>query len=273
MRRFTQVDVFTDRLGLGNPLAVVIDADGLTDAEMALFANWTNLSETTFLLPPTQPGADYRVRIFTPGTEYPFAGHPTLGSCHAWLEAGGAPADPELIVQECGVGLVPIRRSTAGYAFATPDLLRSGPVDDATRSATIDKLGVRPNQVLDMEWIDNGPGWLGVLLDTPETLRALRPTLRAGDDIGVAAITGHDDPALEVRAFFDAAGTREDPVTGSLNGSLAQWLLGSGRLSAPYVASQGRQIERDGVVVIDQDDDGIWVGGQVVTGVAGHVHL
>lgn len=274
LRRFKQIDVFTDRVGLGNPLAVVLDADGLSDADMAAFATWTNLSETTFVLPPTQPGADYRVRIFTPNHELPFAGHPTIGTCHAWLEAGGVPQNDGTIVQQCGAGLVPLRRDKGRLAFATPPRDRSGPVDPALVESVLDELGLGPDQVVDVAWADNGPGWIGILVTDVHVLRSLEPTwTRIDIKAGVAARTGASDgsrPALEVRAFFNAGGTREDPVTGSLNGSLAQWLLGNGTLQAPYVASQGVSMGRGGRVHVAQTDDGaIWIGGDAVTAIDG----
>lgn len=271
-RPFKQVDVFTDTLGLGNPVAVVLDAEGLADETLFEFARWTNLSETTFVLPPTHVDADYRVRILTPTAEFPFAGHPTLGTCHAWLEAGGVPKQPGMIVQECGVGLVPIRQDGQRLAFATPPLMRSGAPTNAERESAIAALGIEPSQVLDAAWIDNGPGWLGVLVDSVATIDALQPTLNPGAILGVVAVTG-GDPAVKVRAFFDAGGTREDPVTGSLNGSIAQWLLGNGMLSAPYRSSQGTSMQRDGKIFIDEQDGEIWVGGHAVTGIDGSVHL
>lgn len=274
-RPFKQVDVFTDRLGTGNPLAVVLDADGLSDADMARFAAWTNLSETTFVLPPTDPGADYRVRIFTPTTEFPFAGHPTIGTCHAWLEAGGTPKQDGVVVQECGAGLVTVRNEGGHLAFETPALMRSGSVAQGLLDGVFINLGLAPEHVVATEWVDNGPGWIGILVDSVETLRSLEPTwTRLDENAGIAALTGQQDPALEVRAFFYAGGTREDPVTGSLNGSLAQWLVGDGVLDAPYMASQGTSMGRDGRVYIDQDDQGgIWVGGNAVTGITGEVDL
>lgn len=270
-RSFQQVDVFTDRLGYGNPVAVVFDADDLTDAEMARFASWTNLSETTFVCRPTEPTADYHVRIFTPTQELPFAGHPTVGTCHGWLHAGGVPQDQSCIVQQCGVGLVTLKRVAGRLSFATPPLIKGGALSKAELAAAIAALGVRPDQVLDTAWVDNGPGWIGVRLDRVETLRGLTPNLESVDfKIGAVALTG-GDPAIEVRAFFTAGGTREDPVTGSVNGSIAQWLLGDGSVSAPYVSSQGTAMGRDGRVYVSQDDDGIWIGGDAVTGVEGSV--
>ena len=275
-RPFRQVDVFTDELGLGNPVAVVLDGKGLTDDEMARFARWTNLSETTFVLPPTDPAADYWVRIFTPSQELPFAGHPTVGTCHAWLEAGGAPKAADHITQQCGVGLVELRRTDGRIAFATPPLIRSGtPTGDELAHAT-EALGLDAAEVIGAAWIDNGPGWMGVLLDDPDRVASLTPTLEPADKFGVVAATGAtepDEPALVVRAFFHAGGTREDPVTGSLNGSVAQWLLGSGRVGAPYVASQGTAMQRNGRVHVSEADGEIWIGGDAVTGIIGTVDL
>lgn len=285
-RPFKQVDVFTSTLGLGNPVAVVLDAEGLTDEAMRSFAAWTNLSETTFVLPPSEPEADYHVRIFTPTEELPFAGHPTIGTCHAWLEAGGRQKSAEQIVQQCGAGLVALHRVDGRLAFETPPMIRSGPVDPTYVAMVLGVLGVAPGDVVDTAWLDNGPGWVGVLLHDVEVLRSLQPKMEPGKlDIGVAAfrtagiaaLIGANDgtePALEVRAFFDAGGIREDPVTGSLNGSLAQWLLGNGRLTSPYVASQGTSMGRDGRVYVSQRSDGsIWIGGNAVTAIDGVTSL
>ncbi len=274
-RRFTQLDVFTDRPYLGNPLAVVVDGEGLDTAEMQRFANWTNLSETTFLLPPTDPSADYRVRIFTPAAELPFAGHPTLGSAHAWLAHGGVPQQEGVVVQECGVGLVTLRRDGESLAFAAPPLLKGGPVDEATVQEASAALGIGRDDVVDAAWADNGPGWLGLLLRSADDVLAIRPNpVRL--TIGVAGMYPAGSPfAYEVRAFYSEGGlTFEDPVTGSLNASLAQWLIGSGRFAAPYVASQGTAIGRAGQVRITTDEQGaVWVGGDVVACITGSVEL
>jgi PhzF family phenazine biosynthesis protein len=273
-RAFNQVDVFTTTPYRGNPVAVVLEGDGLTSEQMQTFAGWTNLSETTFVLPPTD-GGDYRVRIFTPVAELPFAGHPTLGTCHAWLAAGGTPARREVIVQECAAGLIPLRRSDDGLAFAAPPLVRSGPVDGPMLERIAARLGIERDEVLDAEWVDNGPGWVAVLLDGVERVLALRPgTLDL--DVGAVALYPAGAPqAIEVRAFFPKDGLAvEDPVTGSLNASLAQWLLRTGRLTAPYVASQGTALGRAGRVHVSRDDDGtIWVGGGTVTCITGRVEL
>ncbi|HMG42246.1 MAG TPA: PhzF family phenazine biosynthesis protein [Acidimicrobiales bacterium] len=283
-RPFRQVDVFTDTPYRGNPVAVVLVGDDLDTEAMQRFARWTNLSETTFVLPTTDPGADYRVRIFTPGGELPFAGHPTLGTCHAWLTAGGRPRRPDVTVQQCGVGLVPVRRSDAGtLAFAAPPLQREGPVEEPLVQQVAEVLGIDRADVLDAEWVDNGPGWLAVLLGSVDAVLALRPG-SSDLDIGVVALyppadegdsADPADPAIEVRAFFPKDGgssLAEDPVTGSLNASLASWLLRTGRVTAPYVAGQGTVLGRAGRVSIDVDDAGtIWVGGGTVTCIEGTV--
>ena len=274
-RPFAQIDVFTTEPYAGNPVAVVLDGDALTDAAMQRFAHWTNLSETTFVLPPESPDADYRVRIFTPGRELPFAGHPTLGTCHAWLEAGGSPRRADVIVQECGAGLVPVRRSDVGLAFAAPPLVRSGPVDEELEERLARMLGIDRAAMTDTQWVDNGPGWVAVLLDDPEAVLAVVP--RHDElDVGVVAPYPPGSPeAFEVRAFtYGDGGMDEDPVTGSLNASLAQWLLATGRATAPYVARQGTALGRAGRVHVSQDADGaVWVGGGTVTCVRGEVEL
>ena len=274
-RQFRQVDVFTDTPYLGNPVAVVLGAEGLSDEQMRSFANWTNLSETTFVLPPRDSAADYWVRIFTPSSELPFAGHPTLGSCHAWLEAGGRPRHPDVIRQECGAGLVAVRRTGDGLAFAAPPLLRGGPVDEAVTARVAGALNIARDDIVDIQWADNGPGWVAVLLASADAVLAVRPG--AVDlDIGVAGLYPPGSPqALEVRAFSPQVGSAvEDPVTGSLNASVAQWLLGTGRLTAPYTASQGTALGRRGRVHVSVDDDGqVWVGGGTVTCVTGTVLL
>jgi PhzF family phenazine biosynthesis protein len=274
-RRFAQVDVFSTEPYAGNPVAVVLDGAGLSTDAMQRFARWTNLSETTFVLPPESPEADYRVRIFTPGRELPFAGHPTLGTCHAWLEAGGSPRREAAIVQECDAGLVPVRRSEAGLAFAAPPLVRSGPVDDELVERLARMLGVDVDVMTDTQWVDNGPGWVAVLLDDPEAVLALTPRFDELD-VGVVAPYPPGSPeAFEVRAFtYKDGGVDEDPVTGSLNASLAQWLLATGRATAPYVARQGAALGRAGRVHVSQDADGaVWVGGGAVSRVRGEVDL
>ncbi len=317
MRTFTQVDVFTATPLLGNPVAVVLDADGMSDADMAQFANWTNLSETTFVLPPTDPAADYRVRIFTPDVELPFAGHPTIGTCHAWLEAGGVPKTEGTIMQECGVGLVTLRHAEGRLAFAAPPLIKGGPVDEELLAPVCAVLDIDRSEIVDAQWADNGPGWIAVMLESAEAVLALKPDFGAVDsyDIGVVGSyplgvvgkigtvgmsggspengdagerslrSGHVDglgssggspenTTVEVRAFFRSSGqAAEDPVTGSLNAALAQWLLGNGTLSAPYVAAQGTALGRAGRVYVDEADGEIWVGGDAVSVVSGTVAL
>jgi PhzF family phenazine biosynthesis protein len=273
-RPFRQVDVFGAEPYRGNPVAVVLDADALSSHDMQQFANWANLSETTFVLPPTGP-ADYRVRIFTPAKELPFAGHPTLGTCHTWLEAGGQPATPGVCVQECGAGLVRVRIAPPGLAFAAPPLLRHGPVDEPLAGHIAGLLGLGRSEVVDLAWADNGPGWVAVLLRSAEAVLALRPGV-VDMDVGVAGPYPPGSPeAFEVRAFSPAVGPAvEDPVTGSLNASLAMWLLDSGRAAAPYVASQGTALGRRGRVHISRDGDGqVWVGGAVRTCLSGEADL
>jgi predicted PhzF superfamily epimerase YddE/YHI9 len=276
-RPFAQVDVFTDIPYRGNPVAVVLAADGLSDEDMQRFAHWTNLSETTFVLAPQAAGADYRVRIFTTARELPFAGHPTLGTCHAWLEAGGTPRRAGEIVQECGAGLVPVRRTEAGLAFAAPPLVRAGPVDEPLARRIAAVLNIGRDEIVDLQWADNGPGWVAVLLASADAVLALRPGDVGDLDIGVAGPYPPGSPAaLEVRALFGKGdGTSaEDPVTGSLNASLGQWLISAGRVSAPYVASQGTVLGRRGRVHVSRDDDGqVWVGGGTVTCISGSVAL
>ncbi len=274
-RRFSQVDVFTTVPYLGNPVAVVHDAAGLDDEAMQRFARWTNLSETTFLLPARDPAAHYRLRIFTQAAELPFAGHPTLGSCHAWLEAGGTPRRDDVVVQECGAGLVRVRRTDAGLAFAAPPLVRSGPVDAAQVAHVADLLGIGPSEIVDSQWVDNGPGWLGVLLASADAVLSLRPGV-VDLDVGVVGPHPPGSPdAFEVRAFFPVDGrTVEDPVTGSLNAALAGWLTSSGRATAPYTARQGTALGRRGRVHVSRDDDGaLWTGGATVTCLAGSAYL
>jgi PhzF family phenazine biosynthesis protein len=274
-RRFVQVDVFGENPYRGNPLAVVVDAEGLTTSGMQTFAKWTNLTETTFLLPPTHASADYQVRIFTPTEELPFAGHPTLGSAHAWLTNGGVPKDGNTIVQECKVGLVNVRRDDNSLSFAAPPLLKSGPVDDALIREAAESLGISRKAIIDAAWIDNGPGWMGILLASADEVLAIQPKPMKLT-LGVAgAHVAESRFAYEVRAFYSSNGiTLEDPVTGSLNASLAQWLISSGRFNAPYLASQGTAIGYSGVVKVDVDDlDVVWIGGNVATCISGEVDI
>ncbi|HWC68023.1 MAG TPA: PhzF family phenazine biosynthesis protein [Acidimicrobiales bacterium] len=273
-RQLREVDVFTDTAYLGNPVAVVLEGEGLSDAEMLRFANWTNLSETTFVLPPANVDADYRVRIFTPVRELPFAGHPTLGTCHAWLEAGGT-AQGDTVVQECAAGLVAVREIDGRLAFAAPPLVRSGPVDESVVRELASVLDLDPSAIVDTQWVDNGPGWVGVFLGSADAVLAVRPRLTELE-VGVVGPYPDGSPAaIEVRAFFAKDGAMaEDPVTGSLNASLAEWLLRTGRVEAPYVASQGTALGRSGRVHVAQDADGtIWVGGGTITCITGDVDL
>jgi PhzF family phenazine biosynthesis protein len=275
-RAYRVVDVFTTQPYMGNPVAVVLDGDGIEPERMQHYARWTNLSETTFVLPPRDPAADYRVRIFTPVAELPFAGHPTLGTCHAWLEAGGAPKGGEnAIVQECAAGLVPIRRSDGRLEFAAPPLVRSGPVDADELAHVAATLNLAPDAIVAAEWADNGPGWVALLLESAAAVRAVRPGL-VDHDVGLVGPHPEGAPeAFELRAFFPKDGaTVEDPVTGSLNASVAQWLVRTGRAAPPYVASQGSALGRAGRIHITADADGqIWVGGGTVTCVSGEVAL
>ncbi|XAS67411.1 PhzF family phenazine biosynthesis protein [Micrococcaceae bacterium Sec5.7] len=275
-RPFTQVDVFTGEPYRGNPLAVVVDAEGLTTGQMQQFANWTNLSETTFLLPPTHPEADYRVRIFTGSEEFPFAGHPTLGSAHAWLEAGGVPKQDGVLVQECGAGPVRVKRDGGRLAFAAPPLTRSGPVDvpDAHRIAA--GLGLPPAALLDASWLVNGPDWIGVLLESAEQVLAIKPDYNAMAGLKVGVIGPHAEGSaadFEVRTFIPGDAAAEDPVTGSFNAGAAQWLIGSGRAPASYVAAQGTALGRAGRVHVDAVGGDIWVGGSSVSCIRGTVTL
>jgi PhzF family phenazine biosynthesis protein len=275
LRQFRQVDVFTDAPYQGNPLAVVLGADGLRTDQMQRLANWTNLSETTFALEPADSQADYRVRIFTPSQELPFAGHPTLGTCHAWLEAGGSPRTRGRIVQECGAGLVTVSADEQGLKFAAPPLIRSGPVDEQLALHIAGILRIGRDEIVDLQWADNGPGWIAVLLPSADAVLAVKPG-PTDLDLGIAGPYPPGEPAaFEVRAFVPKnGGTDEDPVTGSLNASLAQWLLATGRARAPYVARQGTVLGRNGRVRITVDADGqVWVGGDTVTYISGTVDL
>ncbi|SFN24672.1 phenazine biosynthesis protein PhzF family [Variovorax sp. OV329] len=314
-RPFTQLDVFTDTPFFGNPLAVVLDGSGLSDEEMQRFARWTHLSETTFVLPATEAGADYQVRIFTPGGELGFAGHPTLGTCHAWLAAGNAPKNRNLVVQQCKVGLVRIRRNAGeanSLAFEAPPLRRSSPSPTVLAKVAA-ALGLKAHQVIAAQMLDNGTTWLGLLLEDADTVLALSPDHRVLKDIGLKigvaglptatldeapALIGRSNrearafaggagrsgkqhalpPActadLEVRAFAAATGIDEDPVTGSLNASLAQWLIADDRMPLSYVAAQGQCLGRDGRVRIERDESGqVWVGGASVICIDGHATL
>ncbi|MBE7702327.1 PhzF family phenazine biosynthesis protein [Oerskovia sp. Sa1BUA8] len=303
-RPFSQVDVFTATPYRGNPVAVVRDAVGLGDEQMAAFARWTNLSETTFLLPPSPEGAaagaDYRLRIFTPAGELPFAGHPTLGSCHAWLAGGGTPREAGVVVQECGIGLVALRRSPASdlpdggaspggrLAFAAPDLLTDEPLDPSTLAAITRALGLEARDVVDHRFLDNGPGWRVLLLGSADKVLALDPDFSGLGDLAIGVVgpytalgdglyDGPDGAAVEVRGYALDMGIPEDPVTGSLNAVVGQWLQPGGLLPAEYVASQGTALGRAGRVHVSRRDDGdgatVWVGGDAVTCIEGTVLL
>jgi PhzF family phenazine biosynthesis protein len=274
--RFSQVDVFTDRPLFGNPLAVVHAADGLDDESMQSFARWTNLSETVFLLRPTHPDADYRLRIFTPGGELPFAGHPTLGSCHAFLAAGGVPKHDGTVIQECAIGLVELRLSSGRSAFAAPPL-QDRAATAAELAPVLAALGLPGERVLAARWLDNGPVWLGLLLDHEDTVLGLSPdhvAMKSLAKVGViAARRGPGDTAFEVRSFVASIGIPEDPVTGALNAALAQWLIRDGLAPPSYVAAQGTVLQRLGRVHIDRVADTVWVGGHTVTVIDGNVEL
>jgi PhzF family phenazine biosynthesis protein len=273
---FQQVDVFSIEPFRGNPVAVVIGADHLSDRQMADFAKWTNLSETTFLLDPTTPQADYRVRIFTQVGELPFAGHPTLGTCHAWLTNGGTPRG-DVIVQECGLGLVPVRRHERRLAFAAPALLRSGSLEEALLVRIAKGLRIERGAILDAQLIDNGPGWVAVQLGSRAEVLALDPDYAALNDLKLGVVGAWDavqdglEAQFEVRAFAMGVGVKEDPVTGSLNAGLAQWLIGSSRAPRSYVASQGTALGRAGRIFVDQVADDIWIGGVTKTIISGGV--
>lgn len=277
-RSFVQVDVFADIALRGNPVAVVLDSEGLTTEQMQAFCDWTNLSEVTFLVPARDPAADYRVRIFSPGRELPFAGHPTLGTCHAWLQSGGRPRSDDVIVQECGAGLVQIRRDGDALAFAAPDRRRSGPLSPDLVDRLVAALRIEPGSVVDHQWCDNGPAWCAILLESADQVLQVRPKpdLMAGLDVGIAGPHDVGGPAdLEVRAFFTGNGgaLAEDPVTGSLNAALGQWLIPAGRMPRRYVARQGTALGRDGRVTVEAAVGITWVGGRTLTVLTGHADL
>jgi PhzF family phenazine biosynthesis protein len=275
-RRYSELDVFTATPLLGNPLAVVHDGRGLTDAQMASFARWTNLSETTFLLPPTHAEADYHVRIFTPERELPFAGHPTLGSCHAWLGAGGKPRNDNEVIQQCGVGLVRVRRDGARLAFAAPPLKRSGALEPELLARIQGGLGLQDDDVVDHQWVDNGPGWCAVRLKSAERALQLTPDYAQLRGLSLGVVAPHaagSEVQFEVRALIGHGSGYEDPVTGSLNASLAQWLIGSGIAPAQYVAAQGAALKRAGRVHVQRLGADIWIGGDVCEVVTGTVQL
>lgn len=262
------IDVFAAGALTGNPLAVVRGGDALDTAQMLALTRWLGFSETTFLLPPTEPGADYAVRIFYPAGELPFAGHPTLGSAAAWLAAGGSPARGGVVVQQCGAGLIDVRIAGETLAFRAPPLRRSGPLDDSERAEAVRVAGVDPARVIAAVHADNGPGWRLLHLDSAQAVRDARPVATAPvpTDVGlVGAWPAGGDCQWELRAFFADANGRltEDPVTGSLNASVAQYLLASGHAAAPgYAAGQGQCIGADGRIAVAIEGDAIWIGGR-----------
>ncbi|MHC6229004.1 PhzF family phenazine biosynthesis protein [Arthrobacter sp. MMS24-T111] len=275
-RPFHQVDVFAGDAYRGNPLAVVLDARGLDAATMQHFANWTNLSETTFLFPAEDPRADYKVRIFTGSEEFPFAGHPTLGSAHTWLQAGGVPKSSDFVVQECGAGLVRIKRDAGRLAFAAPPLTRFEAVDGPLRQQLADALGIPAGDIVDASWLVNGPEWIGVLLGSADQVLALVPDPVATGSLKVGVIGPHapgGDADFEVQTFIPGDAMVEDPVTGSFNAGAAQWLIGSGRAPRSYVAAQGTVLGRAGRVHVTAEDEDVWVGGESTTCIQGTVLL
>ena len=276
-RPYQQVDVFTTTPYRGNPVAVVLRGDGVGDEQMQSFARWTNLSETTFVLQPTEAEADYRLRIFTPYRELPFAGHPTLGSCHAWLVEGGQAQNADAVVQQCAAGLIRIRRDGDRLAFAAPPCLRSGPLEAPLLQRIVRALSIQPEDVLGHQWVDNGPGWCAIRLASADAVLALRPDWAALHDIKLGVVGAHArgaDAQFEVRALIGEGAGYEDPVTGSLNASLAQWLIGAGKAGESYVAAQGACLQRAGRVFLQRDDTGqVWVGGHSVTCIEGRVSL
>ncbi|MBE1514634.1 PhzF family phenazine biosynthesis protein [Nesterenkonia halotolerans] len=281
LKPFLQVDVFGDGPFTGNPVAVIAEGQDLSDEQMRAISRWTNLSECAFLLPPTTAEADYRVRIFALDTELSFAGHPTLGAARAWLDLGNEPRSAGVVVQECGVGLVPVHIGEDTLSFGAPGLVRSGPVSRAARKMLTDALGVTEDQVVDAAWVDNGPGWVAVLLDSAATVLAVTPDVTKIPEpeyrfLGVVGVQPEGSAtALELRAFFpdDTGALREDPVTGSLNASVAQWLEYSGRMSPPYVSSQGTVLQRRGRVHIEGEGEALWVGGRTHVAISGSIDI
>lgn len=276
-RPFAQVDVFSPEPFLGNPVAVVLDGTDLDAEAMLRVARWTNLSETTFVLPPTVAGADYRLRIFTPGGELPFAGHPTLGSAHAWLEQGGTPATAGEVVQECAAGLVRLHHRDGALSFAAPPTLRTGPLEDALVESLTAGLGIDPAAVLGHQWVDNGPGWAVLRLATAAEVLALEPDLSRIPDAMVGVIGAHPaggEHAFEVRTFAPGVGVAEDPVCGSMNASVAQWLTATGVVPGDYRVSQGARVGRAGSIELTVDGAGaVWVGGATTTCLRGTIAL
>ncbi len=274
--QFSQVNVFSSNPLSGNPVAVIHAAKGLSEATMSALARWTNLSETTFLLPPTNPLADYQLRIFSPGGELPFAGHPTLGSCHAWLAAGGKAQDANVIVQQCKAGLVNIRKNNSLLEFSAPPLIRSGPLDDDILLKISTALNLAPVDIIQHQWVDNGPGWCAIMLNSAQQVLDIKPNWAALAPLNLGVVGPHDqncEANLEVRSFVGSGGY-EDPVTGSLNASLAQWLMGAGLVKSSYIAAQGTILQREGRVHLRKDNNGeIWVGGQVVEVIRGEISV
>ncbi|WP_274919503.1 PhzF family phenazine biosynthesis protein [Streptomyces sp. WZ-12] len=276
MRSFAQVDVFAETPYLGNPVAVVLNGDGLSDEDMARLATWTNLSETTFVVPPESGEADYALRIFTPGGEIPFAGHPTLGSAHAWLEAGGVPKSPGKLTQECRLGLVDVRRSGTSLSFRAPDPRQVGPLDPSHLDRIARGLRISREQITAHQWVDNGPGWAAVQLSSAEEVLALRPDARHMNDLMLGVVGAYPEGSqlcFEVRAFGAPAGVREDPVTGSLNASIAQWLIGNGTAPRSYKVGQGTRLGRQGVLTVEAHGEEVWIGGNSITCLRGTIHL
>ncbi|QJU58038.1 PhzF family phenazine biosynthesis protein [Sphingomonas sp. AP4-R1] len=277
--KFRLVDVFGSGPWSGNPLAVITAAADLSTEEMQRITRWLNLSETAFLLPPIAAEADYRVRIFTLAHELPFAGHPTLGSCHAWLEAGGQPRAADAVVQECGAGLVRIARAGDRLAFAAPPLRRSGTPTTEDLDAACAQMGIARDAVVDANWVDNGPGWIALLLGSAEEVLAVEPVRHSDKPVAIGLVGPHApgrDAAFEVRALFSDAqgGLIEDPATGSLNASLAQWLFTSGRASGAYIAAQGTRLGRSARIHASRDADGqVWIGGNTVTMASGAIAI
>lgn len=276
MRKYSEVDVFSPTPYLGNPLAVVHGAEGLTSEQMQRFAKWTNLAETTFLLQPTDPAADYRLRIFSAAQEFPFAGHPTLGSAFAWLEAGGVSKSNGTIVQECGAGLVSVRVENSRLAFAAPPMTRYEPVEESLVRRVAEALGVSRERIVDTSWLVNGPEWIGVRLSTAQEVLALNPDPANLDSLSLGVVGPHvpgHDVQFEVRAFLGGDPVWEDPVTGSLNAGLAQWMADTGIADRRYVAAQGTAIGYQGRVHVSVEGGEIWVGGDVTSCIRGEVNL
>ncbi|MFD7677119.1 PhzF family phenazine biosynthesis protein [Streptomyces sp. NPDC060187] len=276
-RAFAQVDVFSTGAFSGNPVAVVLDGSDLDDQAMQRLARWTNLSETTFLLPPTTEEADYRLRIFTPDSELPFAGHPTLGTARAWLDAGHSPRHADRIVQECGAGLVTVRRDTDSLAFAAPPRVRDGALDEAYLAQLVAAFGITREQVLDHQWVDNGPGWAVLQLATAEEVLALEPDLSLIPDAMVGAIGAHPENAghhFEMRTFAPGAGVPEDPACGSMNAGVGQWLTSTGAAPSSYRVAQGTRLGRSASIAVTADESGaVWVGGDTTVAIHGTIAM